>query len=564
MSEQPSFLETQVTHSGAEDVLIPDQIMFPDPELLEEQLGLLPEEQPGILPEEVPGLLPEEKKATFDESIKSKDLTPRSSVATTLNWCLATVKERGGLILTVAVALAILLAPSPAPVTWGGQTYELTEGAHSMLALLGALIVGFITEAFPVGATMGIVYGWIILFGVVEPVQASAIFSHDAAWFLIGALMIAQVLVKYNLHKRVLLGILKVAGNRVHYVILGIITFCALSSSFIADHTIAALMLPVGITIIQGCGGPAKVPNLTKLLLFSIAYGATIGGLGAPSGGGRNVVMIGLLQEQYGVHINYGSWMIMAMPIVFLLIPCVWFVLTRRFKPEVTDLGGIGKDLKQEMKVSPMGVKEWSVLSILLIILSLWLFASHLGIGMIALVGSVLYLLTGLVRWQDYQGIDWGVGLLYFGAMGLGSTLLSTGAAAWVAAQLLLLLNPLIATQQQLVITMIGAVVMVVTTQCMSGGPAVAVTGSVLLETANLTGVDPIFLGISLPIAASFAYLAVISAPPNAIVYGSGYIKARDFLRAGVGLDVLSIAVMGLVAYFWWEKVLGVGINGFH
>jgi len=253
-----------------------------------------------------------------------------------------------GLIFAALAALIILFLPQPSPFQFAGATIILTIEGQRIIALLAMLIVIFITEAIPIGATVGLVYTWIVFFGILPPNEAAQIFSHDAGWFLMGSLMIAQVLVIYGLHKRVLLLIIRVVGSKPKFISLGIITFCAISAAFIADHTIAAMMLPVALAIIHINGGYEKDKNFAKLLLFSIAFGCSIGGLGSPAGGGRNIVMLGLLEDFYDVKVGFGAWMVMAFPIVLVLIPCVWLILIRVFKPKTTDLRDTVDKVKTE------------------------------------------------------------------------------------------------------------------------------------------------------------------------------------------------------------------------
>jgi len=190
------------------------------------------------------------------------------------------IRKRYGIIITIIVAIFILSMPQPQPLEFAGKTIVLSLAGKRMLALLASLVVIFITEALPIGTTVGIVYAWIVFFGILPDGQAAKLFSHDAAWFLVGALMIAQVLIKYGIHKRILFLIMKVVGSKTKYISLGIITFCALSAAFIAGHTIAALMLPIGLALIHVNGGFKSAPNLSKLFLFSIAFGCSIGGVG--------------------------------------------------------------------------------------------------------------------------------------------------------------------------------------------------------------------------------------------------------------------------------------------
>ena len=356
---------------------------------------------------------------------------------------------------------------------------------------------------------------------------------------------------------------MKIVGSKTKYISLGIISFCAICAAFISEHTIAALMLPIGLALIHISGGYKNVPNLSKLFLFSIAFGCAIGGLGTPSGGGRNVLMIGFLEDIYGVRIGYGSWMVMALPIVFILIPVLWLILLRTFKPEIPDLKESYSFMKKEMRTSKMGVKEWMVVGIFLTILTLWVSQSHLGIGMIALFGAMLFIMFGLVEWKDYQNINWGIALLYFGAIGMGKCLQITGAATWLAGKALVTIGHIIPIQGKMVVAGISSSLTALCTNTMADGPTVATIGPVLLEVAKLTGVDPVFLGVIIACSSAFAFMLIVGTPANAIVYGSGYLRAKDFIKAGAFMTFVAIAVLLLVAYFWWG-FLDVGISGFH
>lgn len=474
------------------------------------------------------------------------------------------LSRRKGLLVAVVVALAILLALPPGSVEFFGQTITLSSTGKSMIALLAFLITIFITEALPIGTTVMIVYGWLVIGRIVPAREAASLLSHDAVWFIMGVLMLAAVLVKYNIHKRILVQVLRVTGTKTTHVICGFIAFIALAAMFLSEHSLAALMLPVGIAIVQMNGGAKKVPNLAKLFMFSIAYGASIGGPGAPSGGARNIIMLGLLDRLFGIQVNFGAWMAMGLPIVLILIPCIAFILLKRFKPEVDDLGGPLLKIRQELEMTPMGKKEWLVILIFVGMLTAWIFAHDIGIGLIALLGILAYVVAGLIKWRDLENIHWGIVLLYFGAIAVGTGLQITGAGSWIAANFLSGASKILPLEGTLMVTAIGAVIMSVVTEVMSDGPAVATIGPILLEAARLSNIDPVIFGIAIAMASSFAYMFIIATPANAIVYSSGFLRPKDFLRAGAGIAIISITVLLLVIAFWWILVLGVGINGFH
>ncbi|MDP3244175.1 MAG: DASS family sodium-coupled anion symporter [bacterium] len=474
----------------------------------------------------------------------------------------AVIKKRKWLIIAATVAAVIMLLPTPDSVTMGGKEIALTAGGQKMLALLAFLIICFITEAFPLGAAIGVIYAWIVLAGVVPAGEAAKLFANDVNWFLLGALMIAAVLVKYKFHKRILVIILEIFGTKTKVLLFGLMAFALIASAFIADHTVAALLLPIAIAIVEASGGFKKVPNLAKLLLFGIAYSAAIGGLMTPSGGSRNIIMMGYLDQFYGVSMTFKGWITMAAPVGLLLLPIIWKTLCWKFKPEINDLKEVVTDIKSEMSVSRITFKEIGVLLIFLGILAMWVFGGEGRLGMIAILGGASFLILGFVQWSDYQDISWDIVLLYFAAIGLGVALKESGGATWVAAKGLEMMGSIIPLNA-VTVTGFGTLMMTLVTELMADGPAVATVAPILLELAKLTGVDVVVFGMGVAIASSFAFMLVIATPPNAIIYSSGYLKAKDFLKAGGGIILLALPLLWFIMYFWWGW-LGVGVNGFH
>ena len=466
------------------------------------------------------------------------------------------------LIVAALTSIFVLLLPSPGPAEFGGVSIVLTPQGQAMLALLAGLIIVFLTEALPIGGLVGIVYAWVVFFKVLDGKEAAAIFSHEAVWFLIGALMMAQVVIKHNLHKRILIWLFGMVGTKTRNLVIALIAFCAISAAFIAEHLIVAMMLPIVLAIIAAVGGVKDNPRLTKLLLFSIAFGATIGSLATPSGGGRNVIAIGLIEEFSGISVGYGSWMLMAFPLTIVLIPILAFILLKTWKPEIPDLKDSLIVIKKEMQMDRMGIKEWGTALIFILVLYLWIFHSGLGIGMVALLGATLFLVFKLAEWKDYQNINWSIPMLYFGAIGLGTALQITGAAKWLAAEILIFTEHIIPLEGFSLLVFQTAI-MSFFTEVMADGPAVATIAPTLMESAALTGADVVVAGVAMAIVSAFAFILVIGTPANAIIYGTGLLRPKDFLTTGIFIKIISIILLWVLIRYWWS-FLGVGVSGFH
>jgi sodium-dependent dicarboxylate transporter 2/3/5 len=182
-------------------------------------------------------------------------------------------------------------------------------------------------------------------------------------------------------------------------------------------------------------------------------------------------------------------------------------------------------------------------------------FSSEVGMGTIAILGATLFLVTGLVRWQDINsGVNWGVVLLYAAAISLGVQMRDTGAAAWLAG---LFMDGLAPLGMDRGIGLLAAVMVLTTllTNTMSNGAAVAVLGPIVLSIAMESGSNPLAVGMTTAMSSAFAYFTVIGTPASTIVHSSGYLRASDFMRVGWRMALMSFAVLLLASKLYWPLV---------
>lgn len=457
--------------------------------------------------------------------------------------------QRRWLWVAGAAAALVLVMPQPDGLSIEGQR---------MLALLAFFIIAFVTEALPIGASFPLVLAWIVLLEIRPPGEAVKSIAHDAALFMMGALMIARVLVRRNLHQRALALVLRIIPPRTGWLVFTLVAFGALSSALISDHTVAALLLPVGTALVVAAGGIRENPRFAKLLMLSIAFACAIGGLATPSGGSRNVVMMAYLQDIAGQPVSFRLWLSMAAPVMLVLIPVTVGILYLMYRPEKKDLGRVGENLLREMKLAgPMQMQDWATLTIFSLILLAWVtVGERYGIGLIAVTGALLYLIVGLADWEgDYQHINWGLVWLYFAAVSFGRALEASGAALFLAERVVGGVQGWLGMESGIRLAASSAVFMTLFSQTMSNGPAVALLGPVVLESARISGTSAILVGMATAIASSFAFMMIIGTPSNAIVYASGYLEARDFIRAGLWMTVASLLVLMAAAAYWWPRL---------
>jgi len=439
------------------------------------------------------------------------------------------------------------------------------------IAMVAFVVTCFITEAMPLPGVAFCV-GLILVFsGIISRNEIAQLYWSDAVWFIMGSLMFAAAFVKTGVDKRICLMIFKrLAKPSVGWVTAIMILVIAPAASFISDHALAAIFLPIGIVLYSNSlsKNMPEDNELAKLLMITIAMACNIGGFGSPSGGARNVIMMTYMEDMFGISMGYGQWIIYGMPFVFVMMPITWVVLNRTFHPKIRDLQPAMVALKKD--IQHMG--GWNRKQVIAVVVFTLMFLGwvteknlileltgiRLGIGVIAVAGAVAYLLTGIVNWRDYhERVDWGVIWLYAGAIVFGRALDQTGAAYWIARSIVEGLAS-IGVASGTALLGAGSAVTVFMTNLMADGPAAASVGPITLNMAAVsnpgTTLVP-FMGMATACASSMAYLLVIGTPPNAIVYSSGLLSAKDFLRAGIICTIVGFVVLVLMSIFYWTMI---------
>ena len=448
------------------------------------------------------------------------------------------------------------------------------------LAMMAFVVICFITGCIPLPAVAFCVGLLLVCTGVVTRTEVAALYWSDACWFIMGSLMFAAAFVKTGVDKRISLFLFsKLAKPSTGAVTMVMILVIAPLASFISDHALAAIFLPIAMILHRGSQGKEESPDmeLGKMLMITVAMACNIGGFGSPSGGARNVVMMGYLNDMYGMDIGYFTWVTYAMPFVLIMMPLTWLMIQWRFKPKTRDLSPAMTFLREDIK--RMG--KWNrkqVITVIIFLVMIWfwftekaffnlgIYPVRLGIGVVAIAGAVAYILAGVVNWRDYQeDVDWGVVWLYAGAIIFGTVLDSSGAAYYIARSATNALAPF-GFDHGLPLVGTATVLTGGLTQLMADGPAAASVGPITLNMAGITHPETAvlpFMTMATACASSFAYCLIIGTPPNAIVYASGLLSPKDYLRVGIPLWFVANIVLLLVFHFYWMTRGFAGLPAF-
>jgi sodium-dependent dicarboxylate transporter 2/3/5 len=431
----------------------------------------------------------------------------------------------------------------------------LSSEGHRTLIIVVTTLILIVSESIPLPAVAILILIMEVTLGVDSPDGVAASFMSDAVFFIMGSLMLAVSIVHQGLDKRLALAIINITGNKTINITFGFVTVSALMSSFIGEHTVAAMMLPVVLALIKNAGlDTSKATKLSTLLLFSIAYGCALGSIGTPSGGGRNVIMIGYLSEFGLGDISYLEWMKYTYPMLLIEIPIAVTVLWLTFTPKQKSLDTAIRKLKVNVaKSGKLSGKQLMAILVFILVFLGWVFLSpFIGLGIVALTGVFFYLTFGLIEWPDIaRRTNWGVILLFGSAISLGIQMKETGAALYVAENALYSLQ-YIFKDIEIVRWFFSVVLSAILTNLLSNAATVAVLGPIVLDM----GGNPIILGIATSVASAFAYLTIVASPTCMIIHSTGLVSSNDYFKAGWKLFIISIILLFLVSFFYWPILL--------
>ena len=464
-----------------------------------------------------------------------------------------------GLILGPILFLVIMIF-----VDAEGLSFE----AKCILASTAWMAIWWVTECVPISVTALLPIVLFPLTGGMDLSTTTAAYGHKLVFLFVGGFLIALAIEKWHLHKRLALNIIRVTGSNKSRVILGFMLATAFLSMWISNTATSIMILPVGLAIIsQLKDDPKTVENenevFGKSLMIAIAYSASIGGMATLIGTPPNMVLAGVVEESYGIKLNMFDWMKFGVPLSSFLLFVCWLYLTKiafKFKNEEFSAGK-EEILRQINKLGKFSNEEIKVLIVFTLTALGWIFRGSIETifpmiddTIIAIFFAVtLFIIptknqktnTTLLVWNDTVKLPWGILILFGGGMAIASAFGKSGLALWIADLLTNLNDVSLFLIILIIVTSINLL-----TEVTSNMATTAMLLPVLVTIALAIDVHPYFLLMAATLAASCAFMLPISTPPNAVVFGSGFLKIEDMFKKGVWMNLISIITITLVVYY--------------
>jgi len=437
----------------------------------------------------------------------------------------------------------------------------------AVLASASWIAIWWITEALPIAVTALLPIVLFPLSGGLALTKTTAAYGHKFIFLFIGGFILAIAIEKWDLHKRIALTIIKIVGTNVSNIILGFMIATSFLSIWISNTATAVMILPIGMAIVAQLKNNSNTnerENLLfgKALMLAIAYSASIGGMATLIGTPPNLVFAGIMKESYGIKISFFQWFKFGLPLSLLLLSICWVYLTKiSYKFEQKKFPGGKKEIFNQLKkLGKISYEEKVILSVFVITALAWICSSFLinkflpaiDDTIIAIITAIiLFILPAkdrkkrLLDWKDTAKLPWGILLLFGGGMALAIGFESSGLAVWIGSQLTLLENiPLI------ILLLILIVSVNFLTEITSNLATTAMLLPVLVSLARAINIHPYLLLVSATVAASCAFMLPVATPPNAVVFGSGYLKINDMVKKGFWMNLISIIIITLFINF--------------
>lgn len=468
-----------------------------------------------------------------------------------------------------------------APVVFFGLWFAplgLPAAAQTMAAIMGLVIVLWLSEALPLAVTAMLGPMLAIVLGVAPARQALAPFADPIIFLFIGSFMLAQAMFVHGVDRRIAYTALSspLVGTSPFRILLVYAAVCTSLSMWISNTATTAMMFPIGLSIVAHLARGAKghydqVRTYALAMMLVTSFASSVGGMGTPVGTPPNLIGIGMLDHIVGVKVSFFAWMAIGVPLVVLLFG---YLMLQFHVSSVRNLpaaeGSTAMVTEELRKLGPLSVAQRNVLVAFGATVLLWIFPGVLALagldqsavarryatampeGIAAMVGALLLFVLPVdwrsrrftITWDEAVKIDWGIVLLYGGGLAVGELSFQTGLAGALGEGI----TSWLPVQTTLSLTVIFTFAAIVVSEAASNTASANMIIPIAIAVSQAAGVRPIEPVLGATLGASMGFMMPISTPPNAIIYSSGYVPIGQMMRHGIWLDLVAfVLIVGLV-----------------
>jgi sodium-dependent dicarboxylate transporter 2/3/5 len=462
----------------------------------------------------------------------------------------------------------------------------LSKEGQAILASTAWIATWWVTEAIPIPATSLLPVILFPLSGGLDMGATTSAYGNDTIFLFLGGFVLALAMERWNLHKRIAISIISVMGTKPDQIVLGFMVATGFLSMWISNTATAMMMIPIGLAITYQVQDALKSDptvdtregnfSFGKAIMLGIGYSASIGGMATLIGTPPNAILAGTTSELFDYEISFAGWMVFGVPFAWVLLFVAWAYLTKiAFPTKLKDLPG-GKAIfdEEKKKLGKASYEEKAVFIVFIITAFSWITRSFLlepiipniNDTVIAILAAIVLFLiptkstkaSHLMDWSAAVKLPWGVLLLFGGGLAIAAGFTSSGLSEWIGS----LLNGLQSVHMVLIILAVAILVNALT-EVTSNTATATMMYPIMASLAFAIDIHPLVLMVAAGLSASTAFMLPVATPPNAVVFGTGYIRITDMAKAGFLLNIAAIILITLTVYFLLPLALGIDITSF-
>ncbi|MEE2986390.1 MAG: DASS family sodium-coupled anion symporter [Nitrospinota bacterium] len=432
---------------------------------------------------------------------------------------------------------------------------DLSLGGYKVLCLFFLCVSLWATNLIPLSITSLFAIAAIPMLGIMDASQVYSFFGNKAVFFILGVFILSAAMIASGLSSRLSMWVLENWGSSPSNLVGAIYLFAGVSSCFMSEHAVAAMMFPLVMEIVTAMNLNRNDSVFGKSLFFALAWGCIIGGATTVLGGGRVPLAVEILEKATHGESSIGvlQYSQLSFPLIILLFVAGWVVLKTMFPPDVESVEAARKILKQKsMNMGIVTFQEKGVASVMMVTLFFWfVYGETFGIANIALISIVVLFIFNFVNWKMVEPhVNWAIILLYGGAICLGQVMAESGAALWLAR------NIFEETIHSAGIFLVAVgVLSMLLTSFMSNSAVIAVLLPPALSMCQTYEISPAVAAMSVILPSNFAFMLPIATPASALAYSSRFLSIGEMIRSGFVLSIFGILSYLFLLFIYWPLV---------
>lgn len=430
----------------------------------------------------------------------------------------------------------------------------LSEAERSALVVIVIAAGLWTTEAVPLVATSFIIPLLQTLLGIQSFKAALTPFFDPVVMLLLGGFLLAVAVEKNDLDEFFAYKIISKYQADARFMVLIFMVTTAFLSMWISNTASTALMLTMALRLTETVKD--KRGNFSKIIVLSIAYSATAGGLSTLVGTPTCAMAAGFLKDMIGYEITFLGWMGFGLPITLLMVLIIWVVLLAIFPIDVEEITSLSIHRK------PLTEKGKFTLMVFIFSILLWVtgrlpepLAQALGwpghglsSSVVACIIVILLFVSDIIDERDLGRANWSTLLLIGGGLSLGRALEVSGLVLRISESLMFLTGGKPEIMTIALVTVFGLGISIFASNTASA----SILLPIAISLGSATSVSPIILAIVIGISTSLDFMLPVGTPPNAIAYSTGKVSMRDMIKAGFALDIIGAIITILLASYLW------------